>query len=120
MTFTFTFIKAIHMLSRGDFGLNNHFKPMLQHCQYCFAKLDFIGKLETLEEDSKYLFHKIGVNASVLKTMNKSKAGSSSKRINDIFGQITKKELDLLYEYYKVDFDAFGYSVQEYYDMVQK
>ena len=108
------------MLSRGAFGLNNHFKPMIQHCQYCFAKLDFIGKIETLDQDSKYLFHKIGVKSSILKTMNKSKAGSSSNRVQQLFGQISKDDLDLLYDYYKIDFDAFGYSVEEYYDMIRK
>ena len=40
--------------------------------------------------------------------------GSSSTVIPDYFRQLTKKQIQLLYQRYKLDFDLFGYSIEEY------
>lgn len=40
-----------------------HFIPMYKHCSPCKLKYDFIGKIESFDQDSKYILERIGLKS---------------------------------------------------------
>ena len=54
---------VIKSLKTGD-GIDGHSMPVFQKCIPCQFHYDFIGKLETFEEDAMYLIKTLGLNSS--------------------------------------------------------
>ena len=85
-----------------------HFKP-----QHTFISIgtdrrilvDFVGKMENLQEDFAFVCQKIGVNKK-LKFVNKR--SSSNINIDKIY---TPKMKKIIEEKYATDFELFGYSL---------
>ena len=51
------FIKfVIFKLSKGE-GINEHFNPIYKQCSPCHMRFEVLGKLETFEKDSEYIFN---------------------------------------------------------------
>ena len=42
---------------------DKHIRPMSQHCSPCLLQYNFIIKLETMQEDLRYIFNLIGANS---------------------------------------------------------
>lgn len=120
--------------------IDGHFMPYSRRCLPCAMKYDLIIKFETLEEDSKYLIDqcrlsdklKVGhENAAPTGARtaqgqkNKSKKVKSGKSLPerkpssaeqslDYFKTIPVSKIKKLYEYYRHDFEIFGYSADIY------
>ncbi|XP_045199169.2 carbohydrate sulfotransferase 11-like [Mercenaria mercenaria] len=52
------FIKYILYLSESGRNINGHFSPMSNRCDPCSTHFNYIGKLETIADDAKYLISK--------------------------------------------------------------
>ena len=92
-------------LSQKNFNKIVLFKP-----QYDFLinedrqlRMDFIGRFEQLQSDFDYICHQIGIPSCSLEHINAS-ARLPTKVVYD-------SELkEMVYHYYKKDFEWFGYS----------
>lgn len=65
--------------------------------------VDFIGKVEQIEEDFLNVTDKIGLPDTTLERRNQSYVGNSHPPL------LKESDYDYLYKYYKEDFDIFGY-----------
>ncbi|XP_052783275.1 carbohydrate sulfotransferase 8-like [Mya arenaria] len=52
------FVQYILQLYKDNKYIDGHFKPMTEKCDACAIPYTFIGHLETLEDDAKYLMSK--------------------------------------------------------------
>jgi hypothetical protein len=68
--------------------------------------VDFIGKTETLDSDMKYICKRIGIPSFSVPRLNQS------KRRPDFMSYYDQEILSKVYDYFKVDFETFGYSVE--------
>ena len=87
-----------------------------------------IGRLETFSEDVKYIFKKSNLTklekdyAKVVHSSNKDQFKLQSKHkkkkeVQRYFSYLTLKQVDELYQMYRMDFEMFGYEANIYMDM---
>lgn len=67
--------------------------------------VDFIGKLENFAEDWKHISDTLGL--STVELVNQKLNASKHKPYQEYY---TKELQELVYNYYKEDFDLLGYS----------
>uniref|UniRef100_A0ABM0GKD3 Carbohydrate sulfotransferase n=1 Tax=Saccoglossus kowalevskii TaxID=10224 RepID=A0ABM0GKD3_SACKO len=94
-------------------NLNAHWDFQHTHCAVCELSYDFIGHFENLVEESNYLLHLLGINTIVFPKHEYSYhvTNSSEKDIYlNYFSQVSSEDILKLYEFYKMDFELFGYS----------
>ena len=82
------FIKyVVHALSQGN-KLNEHFNSIFKQCSPCHIRFDVIGKLETFQKDSEYIFNNFDLK-------NMSKIVSFSKNVEEEINMLIKYNFDL-------------------------
>ena len=85
----------------------------------CFGRYNVIGTFESIKEDVEYiaLESKLDVNITSFPWTNKKNhhPESSQEPLSvKYFRQIDRDSVLKLYNIYKIDFEMFGYSVQDY------
>ena len=108
---------VINKYSKGKV-LDIHWKPMFDHCNYCYFDYDFIGRMETFSEDVQYVMKtnhlesKLSIKDSEYQ-YNKNKGPNTSAK--ELFHKhLSKDQIDSLYRYYYMDFELFGYDATPY------
>ena len=86
---------------------------------YCFDRYNVIGTFETIKEDVEYIAQesKLDVNITSFPWTNKKNhhTDTSQEPLSvKYFRQIDRDSIQQLYNIYKIDFEMFGYSVQDY------
>ena len=90
-------------------GTVRHWKRYYDLCRTCAINWDFIGKMDSIFEDSEEVMNRAGVKGR-LHYGQHSKTTNYEKIVRYYKG--FPKELMLrLYENFKVDFEVFGYSI---------
>ena len=56
------FVKYVLYSQNAGRDLNPHFQPIHQHCHICRQHFDFIGHLETFEEDFGFILKSVNIN----------------------------------------------------------
>ena len=103
---------------------------IFQICQPCQVDYSAILKLETLNRDAEWFFQQanlmaylsdwravVGEQGSAAHAGpggREAQPGSSRMSVQSYFANITKDKIVDLYRKYKLDFDLFGYDVDEY------
>ena len=81
-------------------------------------KYDVIGRMETFNEDVKYIFLKKNLEKDLplnKATTSKNSASTKTAEITvNYFNQLSKQQINDLYEFYRMDFELFGYDVKNY------
>lgn len=105
-------------------GLSYHWAPFWQECSLCssFTQPDIVIHMETFEEDLKILLRKAGYedSAEIERLIEKfphthsQSGGHSHKLASKYYSQLTKSQIQSLYEMYKLDHDLFGYDPSQY------
>ena len=115
-------------------GINEHWIPFHLICPFCNLQFDqFIGRIETFEQDVKYvlmktnLAEKIPLNiagsrrsdTATLKMKSSVKLNGdgliiANNRTLEYFNQLNKSLIQDLYHVFKPDFEMFGYSIKEF------
>ena len=109
---------VLNRYSKGKV-LDMHWKPMYDHCNYCYFKYDFIGRMETFAEDVKYVIKtnalegKISIKDSEFQALNARK-GTNTLAKELFHKNLSKDQIENLYQYYKIDFELFGYDAKPY------
>ncbi|XP_071552697.1 carbohydrate sulfotransferase 11-like [Panulirus ornatus] len=90
--------------------------PFWVQCGVCFSDYNIIMKLETMADDERFL-----ITLADLKELKKS--GSEWRHLSNIsshqaapqfYSQLTRRQMTDLYQRYKLDFDLFDYSIDDY------
>jgi len=96
--------------------LNPHWKPATLLCNPCVMNYTFLGKMDTMLEDSAYLMQHINRESGMnlrLPTKRRYDAKSGSL-VHHFYANISREMLKDLYSVYKKDFEAFGYTTEVY------
>ncbi|XP_035660252.1 carbohydrate sulfotransferase 11-like [Branchiostoma floridae] len=91
---------------------NAHWEPFFSLCSPCQVKYDFIAHTDTLAEDLRLFFHKIGVEGKdgILPRQHPTRARTG---FGNTFRQVPTEDIRHIGEIYKPDFEMFGYSFEE-------
>lgn len=109
---------VLNRYSKGKV-LDMHWKPMYDHCNYCYFKYDFIGRMETFNEDVKYVIKTNALEDKISIKDSEFQANSVGNGTNTLAKELFHKNLsrdqiENLYQYYKMDFELFGYDAKPY------
>ena len=89
------------------------------------VKYDIVGHLETMMEDQIFIIHEAKVQDKIKprwrhKTNPFSNDGSNG--VSDLakvyFSQLSRSDVEKLYEKYRLDFELFDYNEKQYYEYV--
>lgn len=119
------YLISTDLIVRAD----DHWIPYYLYCTPCLLKYEIIGKVESMLEDQLFIIHSANIENVIMpqwrhKTdfLSPSKinyGGRGGKNVSEMakiyFSQLSKQEIDKLYEVYKFDFELFDYSPREYY-----
>lgn len=105
----YNFIQYILSLPAGnDTEFDEHWRHTIHMCHPCLIDYDFIGKMETIEEDAAQLLRMLHVdNVVSFKPWSRSKTEPSE--IKTWFANIPMEWRRKLYKLYEADFRLFGY-----------
>ena len=99
--------------------LNQHWHPYITRCGYCSVPYTVVGRLETMSEDLYYIGQMSrGVKFKKVES-NRSGGGSTSRLAKTLFGQIDRGLVMRLYEFYKADFEMFGYTPDAFLELAK-
>uniref|UniRef100_A0A182QLH1 Carbohydrate sulfotransferase n=1 Tax=Anopheles farauti TaxID=69004 RepID=A0A182QLH1_9DIPT len=103
-------------IKHPHYEIDMHWVPVTHFCTPCFFHYDVIAKFETLEEDQNYLIA-IGRLDSVIKPQwkNAGKGAHTNDVLLKFFAELDATQIRGLYDYYRFDFELFGYSAKEYF-----
>ena len=103
-------------------GGSIHWWPFTELCKLCQIKYDFVGRLETLEDDVKKLTHKFpryktlqNMNERAKKKINGDRTKHTDTLTLRYFSEITKDTIKKLYKRYIDDFRLGGYEYPQIY-----
>ncbi|XP_041477368.1 carbohydrate sulfotransferase 12-like isoform X2 [Lytechinus variegatus] len=94
-------------------NMDGHWKPIYQMVLPCNIHYDYIGKLETGQEDSANILKHLKVDHLVHFKESTRNTSHSDEIFNKYYNTISKEYLHKLYETYAPDFKLFGYSMNE-------
>lgn len=98
--------------SGADVHRKDHWDVQTSICSPCDVNYDFIGHLETIDEDAIYLLRHWGVQEKVkyLPSDTSRPTNSTDQTIlNRNFGLLTTQQRERLYNMFTEDYAAFGY-----------
>ncbi|XP_029432941.1 carbohydrate sulfotransferase 12 isoform X2 [Rhinatrema bivittatum] len=99
-------------LTEKERPFNEHWRQAYRLCHPCQIEYDFVGKLETLDEDAVQLLTLLGVDTLVrFPPSYRNKTASSWEE--DWFARIPLYWRQQLYKLYEADFVLFGYPKPE-------
>lgn len=107
-------------IHRNNF-IDMHLVPASKFCTPCLINFDIIIKFETLEHDQVYLIDKAHLKHIIApEWRNSGKGKNTLDLLQAFYSQLTRKQLDGLYEYYKYDFEVFNYNAAPYFSIAKK
>ena len=81
-------------------------------------RFNVIGMFETLKEDVEYIIHasNLNISPSSFPRINSHSTHSNGHKLLSLryFQEIDEESVRKLYDIYKIDFEMFGYSVDDY------
>uniref|UniRef100_A0A182PMK1 Carbohydrate sulfotransferase n=1 Tax=Anopheles epiroticus TaxID=199890 RepID=A0A182PMK1_9DIPT len=103
-------------IKHPHYEIDMHWVPVTHFCTPCFFHYDVIAKFETLEEDQNYLIA-VGHLESVIKPQwkNAGKGAHTNEVLIKFFSELDNAQIRGLYDYYRFDFELFGYSAKGYF-----
>ncbi|XP_075888549.1 carbohydrate sulfotransferase 12-like [Nelusetta ayraudi] len=106
-----TFYQFIQFLidTKTERPFDGHWRQMHRLCHPCQIQYDFVGHLETLDEDTKHLLRLLRVDNVVEFPKAGNRNVSKSSWVSDWFKGIPVDELRKLYKLFEPDFRLFGY-----------
>ena len=107
---------------------DDHWIPYYLFCTPCLLNYDIIAKVETYLEDQLYIIRALGLESIRPRWRHRSASSglqqppqqqlpasaSASSTAAKYFSQLNESELRALYNKYKLDFELFDYSVEDY------
>ena len=101
------FSEFIQYFSQENVYRNQHWRQYERLCHPCAIKYDFIGHLETLEEDAALVLKMAGIDDRVTFPPVHKSTGSSD--VLKFYSEVPPQYIARLGESYRSDFEMFGY-----------
>ena len=113
-----TFAEFVEYLIHTDLALyaDDHWIPYYLFCTPCLVNYDLIIKFETFEQDVGLFLDRVRSDRSP-EWKHMTRGGRSIDKIHSYFSQLSRRQIEALYEKFQFDFQLFGYSVDEYFDL---
>ena len=86
---------------------NQHWREYEKLCHPCFINYDFIGHLETLEDDAPIVLKMAGIDDRV--TFPPVHKSTGTSEVFKYFSQVPREYISRLGERYRSDFEMYGY-----------
>ena len=109
------FVKYIIARQDHKDAFDVHWRPQISQLYPCQIRYDFIGKLETIQKDTRYIFKIFFHNASLSLPLRNSGSNITNgfkrhkKSSKEYYAELTPKELEDIISVYSDDFEVFGY-----------
>lgn len=104
-----TFVEFVNYIVSSDPSFyNEHWQRVTDLCHPCLIKYDFIGKYDTLTEDSNFLLKHFQTNFDFPLLTKPSTTLSNLKKY---YNTLDKNAIYKLYKIYEMDFRLFGYDL---------
>ena len=103
--------------------VNIHWRLFSSRCQHCYIPYTVIGRMETFDEDVRYIILKNRLEKQLpitkalqFKSKNSSLRGNKENESITMqhFSQLKKQQIEKLYELYKMDFELFEYDIDAF------
>jgi len=91
-----------------------HWKPQHLSCPFCGLEFTVYARLEELDQDKAYFFQRANLTNIVNTNLHKNKKTSLVKEV-EFWSNVDPELIMLVLSAYKIDFEMFGYSVQQYF-----
>lgn len=95
-------------------GMDIHWEQANQLCHPCLIDYDFIGKFETMEEESNFLLRLTGAPPSLrlptFKDRNPKDKRTSHQITENYFSQVSMLQKQRVYDFYYMDYLMFNYT----------
>ncbi|XP_071948497.1 carbohydrate sulfotransferase 11-like [Antedon mediterranea] len=111
----------IHVREREKFEKDDywsdHWREMHKLCSPCELQYDFVGKLEEITTESKYLLDRLNISGKVkyLSSASSRPTNSSDEvTYKSYFSMLSKEHILGLWKLYKTDFILFGYDKPDF------
>ena len=101
-----SFVEFIGYISDNN-TINPHWRQYEKLCHPCVFNYDFIGHLETLEEDAALLLKMAGITDRV--TFPPIHKSTGSTEALQYYSQVPPEYINRIGELYRSDFEMFGY-----------
>ena len=89
---------------------DDHWEEMFKTCLPCKIKYDYVGNLETVPEDAKYMLTDLQLDSLVkFPSKGNSHPTNSTAEFERAFRNLPKENLKKLWKIYEKDFEIFGY-----------
>ena len=109
-----TFPEFVRYLANSKFiHFDGHWQPIYKMVLPCTVRFDFIGKLETGEEDGRYILEETHVDHLVHFMDTQRNASHDDSIFNHFYSQVPRGDLVKLYKVYEPDFQLFGYQIPD-------
>ena len=99
------------LLSRSD----DHWRTVTNLCHPCHIGYDYIGKMETIDEDVNNILSVINTPTKSIQLRKANSQTSFHSSYSDIYSNVTKASLTKLLEKYSEDMDMFGYTSEDFF-----
>nr|XP_004226920.2 carbohydrate sulfotransferase 10-like isoform X1 [Ciona intestinalis] len=105
-----------YLLTTKETQMDGHWADYVQLCEPCAHGYDVIMKMDTLENDVRYVTSLLNLTAEHSKDFFKNQIGRSTKsnKTMEYFKTIPKELANRLYENRRRDFEMFGYRKPEW------
>ncbi|XP_049794372.1 carbohydrate sulfotransferase 8-like isoform X1 [Schistocerca nitens] len=112
-----TFEEFVRYLLDTDLSqwADDHWIPYYLYCTPCLLKYDVVAKVETLVRDQEFALRRAGLWGLVKpQWRHRAAVGGGAEAERRYFSQLTKAQVERLYEKYWLDFELFDYSPEKY------
>ncbi|KAF2348328.1 Sulfotransferase [Trinorchestia longiramus] len=100
--------------------MDEHWHPYTSFCSLCQVNYTYVMKFEYMEEEQRFLAHKIPRLAEAEQLHRNPSHRNYSEYIPKFYGQLTRPQLDSLLNIYMEDFLLSGHSWSKYYQYVKR
>ena len=106
--------------SPTDQEVDLHLQPQFSMCPFCAVNFTVYSRVEQLAEDEEYVFRRSKIPEKKIKNLFRvdKRRNLVSERDLLFWRNVSKTDVQDLYEWYLDDFLAFGYTVSEYFKQI--
>ncbi|XP_066934768.1 carbohydrate sulfotransferase 11-like [Clytia hemisphaerica] len=102
-----TFEQFVKFVIKAGPDFDDHWRPQTRICHICDLKYKYLGKFETMENDANYIFKTLNESLKFPK-MAEYKL-KTTQILKKYYTELPKPLMTQIFEFYRNDFDAFGY-----------
>lgn len=106
------FVKYLVDLEKNQESFNPHWEPYHDLCHPCRFAYNYVGKMETMKRDARYLLQIFTNDTSCRKLPSYLRQSPKTTRImSQYYANVSQTDLHKLANIYALDFNLFGYDL---------